>query len=405
MHDRARFRAVAREPHITKKATLSDCGVGNDPVSSTPPSRSPSRNDGSRMNDDARRYGFDEETARCSMEEDVGFARIDHGRAARTGAGETVYAAGKTPEQTESILRALLARAPAALATRVPPETAERLLAAWPDGAWSPAARLFVAGRPPAPEPADGHALVICAGTADLPVAEEAQGALRFFGFEARLLADVGVAGLHRLLSRTEALRAKRFGWRHQFLHVDPLALPGLDRNPPDRCYWCKRNLFQRLDEIARAEGHGVLVDGSNTDDALEHRPGRRALAELGVRSPLAEAGLDKAAVRTLAKRLDLPWDLPAEACLATRFPHDTPLTPEGLARVGRAEDALRALGVRGPFRVRVHGDLARLEAPPEEMPRLAGELRLPAAEALRDAGFKVITLDLRGYIGYAPTL
>jgi len=190
---------------------------------------------------------------------------------------------------------------------------------------------------------------------------------------------------------------ARRLGARHIFIEADVLDDPEFARNPPERCYLCKRRLFAGLRELAEEHGLREVVDGSNYDDLGEHRPGLRALRELGVRSPLAEAGLTKAEIRALSRKMGLPtWDKPAQACLATRFPYGELLTPEKLRRVEEAEDFLRSLGL-GQLRVRSHGPLARVEVSQEEMPSLirrAGKV----VEKLKDLGYTYITLDLEGY-------
>ena len=169
--------------------------------------------------------------------------------------------------------------------------------------------------------------------------------------------------------------------------------------NDPQRCYYCKYARFAALAEIALAEG-AQLVHGENTDDAGDYRPGLRAARELGVRAPLAEAGMSKADVRAAAHSLGLPnWDLPSDACLATRFPVNTPLTHEALARVQRAEMALRPLLGTMQARLRDHGNLARLEVYPAALARLVEEpLRGNIISRLQGAGYRYITLDLQGY-------
>lgn len=186
---------------------------------------------------------------------------------------------------------------------------------------------------------------------------------------------------------------------RHRVLPADPLAVPEITANPPDRCYRCKQVVFGLLAELARAEGFAAVVDGGNTDDASDYRPGRRALAELGVRSPLAEAGFNKEDIREASRRLKLPTaEKPANACLATRIPFGTPLTPATLEAVGRAEHALAELGF-SRVRVRAHGEVARLELPPDELARAAApRLRARLVAAVRASGFSYVALDLEGY-------
>ncbi len=188
---------------------------------------------------------------------------------------------------------------------------------------------------------------------------------------------------------------AERLGVRHHLIER-PLD-SSLQDNPPQRCYLCKRLLFGEFQRIAREAGYDHLLDGTNKDDLGDYRPGLRALAELGVRSPLAEAGLTKAEVRALSRELGLTtWDLPANACLLTRFPHGIRISETDLHRVEQAEDRIAALGLR-PLRVRCHGDLARLEVALEARQRVLG-LADEILPALRALGFRHVSLDLAGY-------
>ncbi len=197
---------------------------------------------------------------------------------------------------------------------------------------------------------------------------------------------------------RDAAALAGRLGGRHREIVSEELDLPAFADNPPDRCYHCKRELFGKLAEVARDEGLAWVADGTNLDDRGDHRPGRRAARELGVRSPLEEAGFTKADVRELSRRLGLPtWDKPALACLSSRFPYGTPITRDRVARVGRAEDALRDLGLR-VLRLRHHGDVARLEVGPDELPRVVGELRDQVVAIVKAAGYAYVAVDLQGY-------
>lgn len=196
---------------------------------------------------------------------------------------------------------------------------------------------------------------------------------------------------------------AHQGGFRHQVVDMDDLADPIFAANPPDRCFHCKLRRFLALKTMAAASGAEaqqpapVLLDGTNADDAGDYRPGMRALEQVGVRSPLKEAGLGKAEIRLLAQALGLPnWNKPAAPCLATRFPYDTPLTREGIRLVGEAEAYLHGLGLPA-VRVRVHGDLARIEAPPADFPVLLAQREQIAAH-LRQLGYPYVTLDLLGY-------
>ncbi len=192
---------------------------------------------------------------------------------------------------------------------------------------------------------------------------------------------------------------AEQLGARHVVLEIDPLASPELAANPPDRCYLCKLELMGRCRAIAAERGLAAVVEGSNLDDLADYRPGKRALEELGIRSPLLEAGLSKAEIRELSRRLGLPtWDKPSMACLASRIPYGTTLTMERLSMVRLAEEWLAARGFR-VYRVRHHGDTARIELAGEEIPRLLDDrLRGELVAAVKGAGFRYVALDLEGY-------
>ncbi|WP_025321428.1 ATP-dependent sacrificial sulfur transferase LarE [Deferrisoma camini] len=194
-----------------------------------------------------------------------------------------------------------------------------------------------------------------------------------------------------------EAL-ARRLGGRHRLVVSEELDVPGFAENPRNRCYFCKKELFARLWEVAREEGLPQVADGSNVDDRGDYRPGRQAARELGVRSPLDEAGLTKDDIRALSREMGLPtWDKPAFACLSSRFPYGTPITREKVSQVGRAEDALWRLGLR-VLRVRHHGDVARIELGPGEFERVVNGLRDEVVRAVKGAGYTYVALDLQGY-------
>ena len=190
---------------------------------------------------------------------------------------------------------------------------------------------------------------------------------------------------------------AYQLGARYPFAEMDILDDPRFSSNPPDRCYICKRALFSRLKELAAEHGFEV-ADGSNHDDLDKYRPGLRALRELGVKSPLAEAGLTKVEVRTLSREMGLPtWDKPAQTCLATRFPYGERLTLEKLRRVEEAEEFLRSLGLR-QMRVRSHDALARIEVPREDTAGLLSKMAPEIVDKLKGLGYTYVTLDLEGY-------
>jgi len=192
---------------------------------------------------------------------------------------------------------------------------------------------------------------------------------------------------------------ARSLGVPMEVIHTGELDIEGFSRNPPERCYYCKLELFRRIREVAAARGIEYVADGANLDDTDDFRPGLRAGAELGVRSPLCEVGLTKAEVRALSRALGLPtWDKPALACLASRFPYGEPITAEKLRQVAQAEALLRRLGYR-QCRVRHHGSIARIEVPADEVPTLTEpHRRREVLQALKALGFTYVTVDLEGY-------
>lgn len=192
---------------------------------------------------------------------------------------------------------------------------------------------------------------------------------------------------------------AVQLGVHHHLVDVDPLALAEFVANPPDRCYHCKREVFAEIAKKARELGIATVADGTNADDPADWRPGAKAVEELGVRSPLKEVGLTKAEIRQLSRTMELPTaDLPSAACLASRFPYTTRITSEDLARVHKAEQALRALGFSG-LRVRHHGSIARIELPPDQLSRaLQPGIRDVIVRDIRALGYHYVALDLEGY-------
>ena len=188
-------------------------------------------------------------------------------------------------------------------------------------------------------------------------------------------------------------------GVRHEILDIDELDIPGFAENPPDRCYLCKKTLFERLLAFAGDNGLASVLEGSNVDDDGDYRPGRRAIRELGISSPLREVGLTKNEIRALSRQMGLPTaDKPSFACLASRFPYGERITAAGLERVENAEQWLLDAGLGlTQLRVRSHGDMARIEVPPDAIPRLAASADEIAA-VLKGFGFKYVALDLLGY-------
>ena len=200
-----------------------------------------------------------------------------------------------------------------------------------------------------------------------------------------------------------ELLAAKEFarslGVTHRILHTTELLSEEFVQNSPERCYFCKKELFGKIRQIADIEGIPYILDGSNTDDLKDHRPGRRAAREFFVRSPLVEAELSKSEVRELARGLNLPvWDKPSLACLSSRIPYGTRITSEILRTIQTAEDHLRAHGFR-QVRVRHHGDTARIEVDRSDFPMaLASGVAERMTSALKELGYTYVCLDLEGY-------
>ena len=192
---------------------------------------------------------------------------------------------------------------------------------------------------------------------------------------------------------------AARLGARHLVIPMDQLALPGFAANPPERCYLCRRAIYEELIAVAKSEGMKTIVDGANLDDRGDYRPGMQAAADMGIVSPLLEAGFSKDDVRKLARTLGLPnWDLPASPCLASRFPYGETISAEGLRMVGAGEKYLRSLGFR-QVRVRHHGAVARIELSEDDIPRAAeAPVGRAIVEHLRGLGYSYVALDLQGF-------
>jgi len=213
----------------------------------------------------------------------------------------------------------------------------------------------------------------------------------------------LAVTALSSLYPERELTGVKKLiqtlGVRHLLIESNELEIAGFSKNPPDRCYYCKKELYGELLNLAKKESIPFIVEGSTLDDDKDHRPGRVAIQELGIRSPLKEALFTKTDVRQLSKGLSLPtWDKPSFACLASRFPYGEEITPEGLRMVDEAEDFLFRLGFK-QVRVRHYQNLARIEILQEEMGRLmGGALRGKVVSHLKGIGYKYVTLDLQGF-------
>jgi uncharacterized protein len=242
-----------------------------------------------------------------------------------------------------------------------------------------------------------GKVLVAYSGGVDstllLKVAKDTLG-------EGNVLAVTALSPLYpdRELAGAKKL-TQEMGARHLLIESNELEIEGFSKNPPDRCYYCKRELFGELKSLAQKEAIAFIVEGSTLDDEKDHRPGRRAVQELGIRSPLKEAMFTKGEVRELSNALGLnTWDKPSFACLASRFPYGQEITLEELKMIDEAEAFLLGLGFK-QVRVRHHGDLARIEIYREEIERLLDRsLREKVVSHLKKIGYHYVTVDLQGF-------
>jgi len=213
----------------------------------------------------------------------------------------------------------------------------------------------------------------------------------------------IAVTGISQTYTADEKRTARRFarelGVEHALIETDELASGDFSANPADRCYFCKRELLGKILDLARSRGVDAVYDASNVDDLSDYRPGRKALEESGVASPLLEAGFTKKDVRLLSRRLGLPsWDKPANPCLASRVPYGTPITEETLDKIRDGEAFIRKLGF--PIvRLRHHGELARIEVPARDLARIVKPATAKRiATRLRSLGYLWTALDVEGY-------
>lgn len=245
---------------------------------------------------------------------------------------------------------------------------------------------------------AQGSALIGFSGGVDSTylaiVAQEALGA-------ERALAVIGRSASYPAVQwETARTVAARFGVSVLEVDTDEMNDPRYAANPTNRCYFCKSELWTRLRPIADARGLAVVVDGTNADDLGDHRPGKQAAEERGVRSPLADLGFTKADIRALSRARDIPtWAQPSSPCLSSRLPYGTAVTPKRLKMVELAEAGLRALGVTGDLRVRHFGETARVELARDVVAEWSASPRREAVEqAVRAAGFAQVDIDPRGF-------
>jgi len=215
-----------------------------------------------------------------------------------------------------------------------------------------------------------------------------------------RVLAVTVNSGLSpkRELKEAEAF-CEREGITQTVIEIDALSIQGFRENPVNRCYICKRELFKKIQKAAAERGIPHVAEGSNVDDEGDYRPGMQAIAELGIKSPLREAGFTKEEIRKLSEEMGLPtWNKPSLACLASRFVYGETISREKLDMVGKAEQLLSDLGFH-QVRVRIHGDLARIEVLPSEFEKLTEEqVRDRVSRTLKELGFSYVTMDLIGY-------
>jgi uncharacterized protein len=213
----------------------------------------------------------------------------------------------------------------------------------------------------------------------------------------------LAVTGVSESLPQDELSFARAFtsslDIKHRTIITEELKDTNYANNPPDRCYYCKKDLFSRLRKIAEEEKYPFILDGTNADDVHEWRPGRRAAQEEGVKSPLLDAALSKKEIRDISRRFGLStWDKPATPCLSSRFQYGQRITAEALERVSKAEGFIRKIGIR-EFRVRDHSEVARIEVLPEEFRIFMNNtVRDEVVSFLRSIGYKYVTLDLQGF-------
>ena len=240
-----------------------------------------------------------------------------------------------------------------------------------------------------------GMESVVVAYSGGVDSALLANAAHRALGDRSLAVTAVSPALAARELADAKDL-AQQFGFNHRVIHTNEMAQEGYVANSPQRCYFCKTELYTHLCRIAEDEGYAWVANGANTDDLGDYRPGLLAASERQVRSPMVEVGLSKQMVRELARYLEMPiWDKPAQPCLSSRIPYGTPVSVETLSKIERAEDYLRGLGLR-EVRARHHDRLCRIEVGEEEM-EFAFAHRQEIGQALKEIGYLWVSMDLAG--------
>lgn len=215
-----------------------------------------------------------------------------------------------------------------------------------------------------------------------------------------RMIAVTASSGSFPARELNEATQyCRELGIKHFVVKTEELKIEGFAQNPKNRCYLCKREIFERIGDVAKAQGMQEIAEGSNVDDNGDYRPGLLAIAELGVKSPLRHIGFTKQEIRDMSEYLNLPtWNKQSFACLATRFPYGEIITEEKLAMVGNAEQFLMDMGFN-QLRVRIHEDMARIELVPDEFDKIMEEqTRKAVYTKFKEFGFTYVSLDLQGY-------
>lgn len=264
---------------------------------------------------------------------------------------------------------------------------------------WTGTEPLLISQRDRLIETLRGYGRVAVAYSGGIDSTVVAQAAFEALGDAAIAVTAVSDSLASGELEEAQEL-ARLIGITHRVIRTQEFNDPNYLRNQPDRCYFCKTELYTRLTGMLEELNVDVIVSGANTDDLGEYRPGLRAASENNVRHPLQEAGLNKGDVRALAKAWQLPtWDKPATPCLSSRIAYGVEVSPERVRMIDQAEQWLRQLGLR-VLRVRYHkGDVARVEVPVDDLPRLVQpEVRAAMVSAFRSYGFKFVTLDLEGF-------